>query len=40
MEKVESFELDHRKAKAAYIKRCCALDGAKGDGVITKKSWW
>lgn len=33
MEKVESFELDHRKVKAPYIRRCCLLDGEKGDQV-------
>lgn len=33
MNKVESFELDHRKVKAPYVRRCCVLDGAKGDKV-------
>ena len=33
MEKVESFELDHRKVKAPYIRKCCVLDGKKGDKV-------
>ena len=33
MEKVESFELDHRKVKAPYIRRCCVLNGEKGDKV-------
>lgn len=33
MEKVESFELDHRKVKAPYIRRCCVLNGKKGDKV-------
>ena len=33
MEKVESFELDHRKVKAPYIRKCCVLEGAKGDKV-------
>ena len=33
MEKVESFELDHRKVKAPYIRKCCVLDGEKGDQV-------
>lgn len=33
MEKVESFELDHRKVKAPYIRKCCVLDGTKGDQV-------
>ena len=32
-ENVESFELDHRKVKAPYVRRCCVLDGAKGDQV-------
>ncbi|EES49597.1 S-ribosylhomocysteine lyase [Clostridium botulinum] len=33
MEKVESFELDHRKVKAPYIRKCCLLDGKCGDKV-------
>ena len=33
MEKVESFELDHRKVKAPYIRKCCVLSGVKGDKV-------
>ena len=33
MDKVESFELDHRKVKAPYIRKCCVLDGEKGDMV-------
>ena len=33
MKKVESFELDHRKVKAPYIRKCCELDGSKGDKV-------
>jgi S-ribosylhomocysteine lyase len=33
MEKVESFVLDHRKVKAPYIRKCCLLDGPKGDKV-------
>lgn len=33
MEKVESFELDHRKVRAPYIRKCCVLDGEKGDKV-------
>ena len=33
MEKVESFELDHRKVKAPYIRKCCLLDGKLGDKV-------
>lgn len=33
MEKVESFELDHRIVKAPYIRKCCTLTGEKGDNV-------
>ena len=33
MEKVESFELDHRLVKAPYIRKCCLLTGEKGDHV-------
>ena len=33
MNKVESFELDHRKVKAPYIRKCCLLNGPKGDEV-------
>lgn len=33
MNKVESFELDHRKVKAPYIRKCCVLNGDKGDFV-------
>ena len=33
MDKVESFELDHRKVKAPYIRKCCLLNGPKGDEV-------
>lgn len=33
MEKVESFELDHRKVKAPYVRKCCVLEGTKGDKV-------
>ncbi|MGG7142516.1 S-ribosylhomocysteine lyase [Clostridium nigeriense] len=33
MEKVESFELDHRIVKAPYIRKCCLLEGKKGDKV-------
>ena len=25
MNKVESFELDHRKVKAPYIRKCCTI---------------
>ena len=33
MEKVESFELDHRKVKAPYVRKCCVLEGPNGDKV-------
>ena len=33
MVKVESFELDHRKVKAPYIRKCCTLNGPQGDYV-------
>ncbi len=33
MEKVESFQLDHRKVKAPYVRKCCVLEGKKGDKV-------
>lgn len=33
MEKVESFELDHTKVKAPYVRLCCVLEGEKGDRV-------
>lgn len=33
MEKVESFELDHRIVKAPYIRKCCLLKGENGDKV-------
>lgn len=33
MKKVESFELDHRLVKAPYIRKCCTLEGKKGDYV-------
>lgn len=33
MERVESFELDHRKVKAPYVRKCCVLEGSKGDKV-------
>ena len=33
MNKVESFELDHRKVKAPYIRKCCLLNGPQGDFV-------
>lgn len=33
MERVESFQLDHRKVRAPYVRRCCVLQGEKGDRV-------
>ncbi|MGL4913317.1 MAG: S-ribosylhomocysteine lyase [Romboutsia sp.] len=33
MQKVESFKLDHTKVKAPYVRKCCLLNGAKGDQV-------
>lgn len=33
MEKVESFQLDHRKIVAPYIRKCCTQVGEKGDKV-------
>lgn len=33
MEKVESFELDHTKVKAPYIRKCSILEGSVGDKV-------
>lgn len=33
MNKVESFELDHNKVKAPYVRKCCLLNGPKGDSV-------
>lgn len=33
MERVESFELDHRKVKAPYVRKCCILEGIKEDKV-------
>lgn len=35
MKKVESFELDHRKVKAPYIRKCCTMIGKKGD-IVSK----
>ena len=34
-EKVESFQLDHRKVVAPYVRKCCVLNGRNGD-VVTK----
>ena len=31
--KVESFELDHRKVKAPYVRKCCTLEGVSGDKI-------
>lgn len=31
--KVESFTFDHRKVIAPYVRKCCVLDGNKGDKV-------
>ncbi|MGG7159571.1 S-ribosylhomocysteine lyase [Clostridium baratii] len=33
MKKVESFELDHRKVKAPYIRKCGNLKGNLGDSI-------
>ncbi|GAA0746839.1 S-ribosylhomocysteine lyase [Clostridium oceanicum] len=33
MKKVESFQLDHRKVKAPFVRKCCTLEGSKGDKV-------
>ena len=33
MKKVESFELDHRIVKAPYVRKCCLLQGPKGEYV-------
>lgn len=35
MVKVESFELDHTKVKAPFVRKCCTQKGHNGD-VITK----
>ncbi len=35
MIKVESFELDHTKVKAPYVRKCGRLEGQKGD-IVTK----
>lgn len=31
--KVESFELDHTKVKAPFVRKCCVLSGKNGDKV-------
>lgn len=33
MPEVESFQLDHRKVKAPYVRKCCVLTGEKEDKV-------
>ncbi|SHH82638.1 S-ribosylhomocysteine lyase [Clostridium grantii] len=33
MPEVESFQLDHRRVVAPYVRKCCVLDGAHGDKV-------
>ncbi|MGL4392507.1 MAG: S-ribosylhomocysteine lyase [Fusobacteriaceae bacterium] len=33
MQKVESFELDHTKVKAPYVRKCALMKGEKGDYV-------
>ncbi|MGL5380949.1 S-ribosylhomocysteine lyase [Clostridium sp.] len=33
MNKVESFELDHRRVRAPYVRKCCLLEGQRGDKV-------
>lgn len=33
MQKVESFQIDHRYLRAPYIRKCCVLKGDKGDYV-------
>ena len=33
MKKVESFQLDHRKVVAPYVRKCTVLNGEKGDFV-------
>ncbi len=35
MQQVESFQLDHRKVVAPYVRKCCILTGEKGD-VVSK----
>lgn len=35
MQKVESFELDHTKVKAPFVRKCCVEKGPSGD-TITK----
>jgi S-ribosylhomocysteine lyase len=33
MQKVESFELDHTKVKAPFVRKCCVQQGEKGDKI-------
>lgn len=33
MQKVESFQLDHRKVKAPYVRKCSLLKGKNGDEI-------
>lgn len=33
MKKVESFELDHTKVIAPFVRRCCVIEGKNGDTV-------
>ena len=33
MEKVESFQLDHTRVVAPYVRHCCTMEGEKGDKV-------
>lgn len=33
MENVESFQLDHRRVRAPYVRRCCVMAGDHGDHV-------
>lgn len=35
MPEVESFQLDHRKVVAPYVRKCCTLEGKKGD-IVSK----
>lgn len=33
MKKVESFELDHTKVKAPFVRKCCVYEGEHGDKI-------
>jgi len=35
MPEVESFQLDHRKVVAPYVRKCCTLEGKEGD-IVSK----